>query len=131
LLTAAGHDVVVPSVPGFGFSDQPPGEMSPALAAGDLAWLMAELGYSSYAVHGGDWGSAIATAIAEAHPDAVVALHLSDVPWDKTFSVDREQAGGAEQAFLDAATSRSRASPSCRAAAISQRSNSQTCWPRI
>lgn len=103
LLTAAGHDVVVPSIPGFGFSDQPRGEMSPALVAEDFAWLMAELGYTRYAAHGGDWGSAIATALTEAHPEAVVALHLTDVPWDKTFAVDRSQASPAEQAFLDAA----------------------------
>ena len=103
LLTAAGHDVVVPTIPGFGFSDQPTGEMSPALVADDLAWLMGQLGYSRYAAHGGDWGSAIATALTESHPEAVVALHLTDVPWDKTFSVGREQASPPEQAFLDAA----------------------------
>jgi epoxide hydrolase len=103
LLTAAGHDVVAPSIAGFGFSDQPAGEMSPALAAEDFAWLMGELGYPRYAAHGGDWGSAIATALAEAHPEAVVALHLTDVPWDKTFSVGRELASPAEQVFLDAA----------------------------
>jgi pimeloyl-ACP methyl ester carboxylesterase len=103
LLTAAGHDVVAPAIPGFGFSEQPRGEMSPTLVAEDFACLMAELGYPRYAAHGGDWGSAIATALAGAHPEAVVALHLTDVPWDKTFSVDREQASPAEQAFLDAA----------------------------
>ena len=91
LLTAAGHDVVAPAIPGFGFSDQPSGEMSPALVAEDFAWLMGELGYTRYAAHGGDWGSAIATALTEAHPEAVVALHLTDVPWDKTFSIDRRQ----------------------------------------
>ena len=104
LLTAAGHDVVAPAIPGFGFSDQPRGEMSPALVADDLAWLMGELGYTRYAAHGGDWGSAIAAALAGARPEAVVALHLTDVPWDRTFSVDREQASPAEQAFLDAAS---------------------------
>ncbi len=103
LLTAAGHDVVAPAIPGFGFSDQPRGEMSPALVADDFAWLMGELGYRRYAAHGGDWGSAVATALAEAHPEAVAALHLTDVPWDKTFSLDRGQASPAEQTFLDAA----------------------------
>jgi pimeloyl-ACP methyl ester carboxylesterase len=103
LLTAAGHDVVAPSIPGFGFSDQPRGEISPALVAEDFAWLMGELGYTRYAAHGGDWGSAIATALTGAQPEAVVALHLTDVPWDKTFSVDRQHASPAEQTFLDAA----------------------------
>ena len=104
LLTAAGHDVVVPTIPGYGFSDQPTAEMSPALVAEDLSWLMTELGYARYAAHGGDWGSAIATALATAHPESVAALHLTDVPWDKTFSVDREQASPVEQVYLDAAT---------------------------
>lgn len=103
LLTAAGHDVVVPTIPGYGFSEQPAAEMSPALVAEDLSWLMTELGYARYAAHGGDWGSAIATALATAHPEAVAALHLTDVPWDKTFSVDREQASQVEQVYLDAA----------------------------
>jgi pimeloyl-ACP methyl ester carboxylesterase len=105
LLRAAGHDVVVPAIPGFGFSDQPRDEMSPGLVAEDFAWLMGALGYRRYAVHGGDWGSAVATALAEAHADAVVALHLTDVPWDKTFSVERQQASPAEQTFLAAAVS--------------------------
>lgn len=104
LLTAAGHDVVVPMIPGFGFSDQPSGEMSPAFVAEDFGWLMGELGYTRYAAHGGDWGSSVVTALATAHPESVAALHLTDVPWDKTFSVDREQASPVEQVYLDAAS---------------------------
>ena len=104
LLTAAGHDVVVPMIPGFGFSDQPSGETSPSFVAEDFGWLMGELGYTRYAAHGGDWGSSVVTALATAHPESVVALHLTDVPWDKTFSVDREQASPVEQTYLDAAS---------------------------
>ena len=102
LLTAAGHDVVAPAIPGFGFSEQPSGEMSRELAAEDFHRLMGELGHDRYAVHGGDWGSAVATTLAETHPEAVVALHLTDVPFDKVFLVDRAQASPAEQAYLDA-----------------------------
>lgn len=103
LLAAAGHEVVVPSLPGFGFSAQPEGEISDDLVAGLLHQLMTGLGHQRYAVHGGDWGSAIAEALATTHPAAVAALHLVDVPYTHQFGVDREDASEAETAFLDAA----------------------------
>src|SRR5690606_21298012 len=57
----AAFDVVVPSLPGYGFSDQPePGEATVAATAEVHAELMAGLGYERYLVHGGDWGSSIA-----------------------------------------------------------------------
>ena len=78
----AGHPVVVPSLPGYGFSDPPtePGRSSRGAMAVRLAELMASLGHSRYAVSGGDIGSGTAEAIARDHPDRVVGLHLTDVP---------------------------------------------------
>lgn len=102
MLTAAGHDVVAPAIPGFWFSDEPEGEMSRDLAAADFHALMTELGHERYAVHAGDWGSSIAQTIALQHPDAVAALHLTDVPFDLGFTIDRENASPAEVAYLDA-----------------------------
>jgi pimeloyl-ACP methyl ester carboxylesterase len=71
-------DVIVPSLPGFGFSSAPisPGTSSRAVAA---LWhtLMAELGHSSYFVQGGDIGSGVSTWLARLYPDAVRALHLN------------------------------------------------------
>jgi pimeloyl-ACP methyl ester carboxylesterase len=71
-------DVIVPSLPGFGFSSAPisPGTSSRAVAA---LWhtLMAELGHSSYFVQGGDIGSGVSTWLARLYPDAVCALHLN------------------------------------------------------
>lgn len=101
LLTAAGHDVVAPAIPGFWCSDEPDGEMSRELVAADFSALMTELGHQRYAVHGGDLGSAVAQTIAQEQPEAVVALHLTDVPFDLAFTIDRDAAGPAEIAYLD------------------------------
>lgn len=75
-----GFDLVVPSLPGFAFSDPPrkPG-MDGGLIAQRLHLLMRELGYERYGVQGGDWGSIIGTALALKHPEAVVGLHLNMV----------------------------------------------------
>lgn len=99
LLTTAGHDVVAPAIPGFWRSDEPEGEMSRDLAADDFHALMLELGYGRYAVQSGDWGSAVAQSIALRHPEAVVALHLTDVPFDLVFTIDKETASPAELAY--------------------------------
>lgn len=97
-------DVVVPSLPGYVFSDQPePGGATIAATAELMAELMAGLGYDRYLMHGGDWGSAIAQEIARAHPDRVLGLHLSDVPFPNIFAVDRSTATEAENAYLDRA----------------------------
>lgn len=101
LLTAAGHDVVAPAIPGVGHSQEPEGEISRELIAQDFHALMSDLGYQRYAVHGGDWGSAIGATLAGLHPEAVVALHLTDVPFDLAYSIDRTTASDAEVAYLD------------------------------
>lgn len=99
-LAAAGHDVVAPAIPGFGHSDEPDGEISRELVAEDFHTLMTELGYDRYAVHGGDWGSAVGTTLARSHPEAVVGLHLSDVPFELAYTIDEDDASAAEVAYL-------------------------------
>lgn len=103
LLTAAGHHVVAPAIPGFWRSEEPESAMSRELAADDFHALMQELGYSRYAVHAGDWGSAIAQSIAQREPEAVVAVHLTDVPFDLAYTIDKETGSPAEIAYLEAA----------------------------
>lgn len=73
-----GFDVVIPSLPGFGFSEAPksPG-MHPGLIAERLHGLMKELGYDRYGVQGGDWGAVIGTALAQEHPESVLGLHIN------------------------------------------------------
>lgn len=104
-LTAAGHDVYVPSLPGFGFSDQPAGPATVETAADAVGAALQALGVTRYAVHGGDWGSAVAEQLARTRPDAVAAVHLTDVPWQHAFTVERSGLSPAENSFLDEAGS--------------------------
>jgi microsomal epoxide hydrolase len=71
-------DVVIPSIPGFGFSDKPaaPG-YDPARIAVMEAKLMARLGYQKYGAQGGDWGAIINTQLALLDPAHVAGLHIN------------------------------------------------------
>ncbi len=71
-------DVVVPSMPGFGFSER---RAVPASAVADLwAKLMTEvLGYPKFTAAGGDLGTEVTRALARKHPEAVMAIYLTDV----------------------------------------------------
>jgi len=70
--------VVIPSLPGFGFSDKPtqPGWRLPRIAS---AWavLMARLGYSHYVAQGGDWGAGVTSWMAKQRASGLAAIHLN------------------------------------------------------
>ncbi|NUR96921.1 MAG: alpha/beta fold hydrolase [Kribbellaceae bacterium] len=70
--------VVVPSLPGFGYSDKPTttGWGTEKIAA---AWveLMTRLGYAEFVAHGGDWGGNITTVLAGRFPDHVLGIHTT------------------------------------------------------
>ena len=70
--------VVIPSLPGFGFSDKPtePGWRLPRIAN---AWaaLMARLGYSHYVAQGGDLGAGVSSWMAKQQPSGLLAIHLN------------------------------------------------------
>ena len=71
-------NVVIPSMPGFGFSDKPLERgMNPERIAGIWVKLMARLGYTRYIAHGSDWGSGIATRVALNDSARVAALHIA------------------------------------------------------
>ena len=71
-------DVVIPSMPGFGFSGKPQKRgYDPERIARMWVQLMARLGYTRYSAHGSDWGSGIATRVALDDPSHVAALHLA------------------------------------------------------
>lgn len=101
---ADSFDVIVPSVPGYGFSDraQQPG-MEASRVAGIWGKLMAELGYSRYAAHGGDVGSGITDALAQVHPDHLIGIHLTDVPYEKLYAVDPGELSEVEQQYMQTA----------------------------
>lgn len=71
-------DVVVPSIPGFGFSSKPRFPIGPPTVARIWHKLMTEvLGYSKFGAQGGDWGSAITVASAQQFPGSLTGIHLN------------------------------------------------------
>ncbi len=71
-------DVIVPSMPGFGFSGKPRERgYEPERIARMWVQLMARLGYTHYGVHGSDWGSGIATRMSLDDPAHIGGLHLA------------------------------------------------------
>ncbi|GAA1516909.1 epoxide hydrolase family protein [Nocardioides humi] len=80
---ADAFDVVVPSLPGYGFS-------TPLTADGVNFWRTADLwhqlmterlGVGRYAAQGGDWGAFVSAQLGHKYPDHVVGLHLHLLPW--------------------------------------------------
>ena len=69
-------DVVIPSLPGYGFSSRPARPIGPRRVAALWAKLMTEvLGYSRFAAQGGDWGCAVTTWLGNDFPNSVLAIH--------------------------------------------------------
>jgi pimeloyl-ACP methyl ester carboxylesterase len=78
-LLAESFDVVVPSLPGYGFSQRPSKTgVNYRRVASMWHSLMQELGYERYGVGGGDWGAGVASLIALDYPDAVLGVHLTN-----------------------------------------------------
>ncbi|MFI6951728.1 epoxide hydrolase family protein [Streptomyces sp. NPDC050422] len=75
---ADSFDVVVPSLPGFGFS-QKPKETGWNVARIASAWveLMKRLGYTRWAAQGGDWGAVVTTALGAMQPEGLLGIHLN------------------------------------------------------
>jgi pimeloyl-ACP methyl ester carboxylesterase len=71
-------DLVMPSIPGFGFSGKPrdPG-WNPDRIARAWAELMKRLGYTRYVAQGGDWGSPISSAMARQAPAGLLGIHIN------------------------------------------------------
>ena len=95
---ADAFHLVIPSLPGYGFSDKParPGWGVERIAD---AWarVMARLGYRRYGAQGGDWGTSVSTSIAQQDPEHVAGIHLNPPlapPDPATFDdlTDRERA---------------------------------------
>lgn len=80
LLTSGfpAFDVVIPSMPGFGFSDRPTRPYQVELA-NIYPKLMSRLGYEQFLVAGTDIGAGVATRIALRHPKRVLGVHVSTV----------------------------------------------------
>jgi pimeloyl-ACP methyl ester carboxylesterase len=74
-------DVVIPSLPGFGYSSIPTELGTNASRVADL-WtdLMLALGYDKFGAQGGDIGAGVTTAMALRHPAHLAGIHLNYIP---------------------------------------------------
>jgi pimeloyl-ACP methyl ester carboxylesterase len=71
-------DVVIPSLPGFGFSGKPT-EAGWGLERIGRAWdiLMKRLGYNHYVAQGGDWGAGVVEAMGRLAPTGLLGIHTN------------------------------------------------------
>jgi pimeloyl-ACP methyl ester carboxylesterase len=104
-LLADSFDVVVPSLPGFGFTGalKNTSREQPTRQSAQLLWrLMTEvLGFRQFAVAGGDGGSVLAQILAIDHPDSVAGIHLTDLGWHVS-NTNPEGLSKPEQKYLEA-----------------------------
>ncbi len=102
-----GLDVIIPSLPGFGFSSKPEeNPIGPVTTARLWNTLMTKvLGYDSYGAQGGDLGCIVTTYLAHGHSEHVKAIHLNLVP--SSFKTDEQMTPEEKdwmknaQAFMD------------------------------
>jgi len=96
-------DVVIPSIPGYGFSSRPTGTgWGPERIARAWDVLMKRLGYARYVSQGGDHGSVISDAMARQAPAGLLGIHLSMPPTLPNNVVKALNEGGAAPAGLSA-----------------------------
>jgi pimeloyl-ACP methyl ester carboxylesterase len=75
---ADAFDVVIPSLPGYGFSDPLQGRGSANRVPGLWAQLMSDvLGYDRFGAHGGDIGAMVANRLALEHPERLLGIHVT------------------------------------------------------
>ena len=72
-------DVVVPSLPGYGFSSRPPQRgMTDARIADVWSYLMSNvLGYHRFGAHGGDIGGGVTYQLGRFHPEQLIGIHVN------------------------------------------------------
>jgi pimeloyl-ACP methyl ester carboxylesterase len=71
-------DLVIPSLPGYGFSGKPTGPgWTPDRIARACATLMQRLGYTRYVAQGGDWGNAVSEVMAQQQPPGLLGIHTN------------------------------------------------------
>ncbi|GHA44666.1 hydrolase [Streptomyces tauricus] len=95
--------VVIPSMPGFGFSDKPTAT-GWGVSRTAAAWieLMDRLGYREWAAQGGDWGSAVVEAISRKAPEGFLGMHVN-LPLVFPTAQEIQEATPDEQLMLDKA----------------------------
>ena len=109
LTDPAGHgidgpafDVVIPSLPGYGFSPRPRRTgVTYRYVAARWHQLMRELGYPRYGAHGGDFGSGVAAFMALDDPAPMIGIHLTNLDVPPYDGPDAAPLTEAERAYRD------------------------------
>ncbi len=92
--SADAFHLVIPSMPGYGFSGKPTGPgWGPERMAGAWAELMKRLGYSRYVAQGGDWGAFVVDQMGLQAPEGLRAIH-TNMPATVPADVDRASLAG-------------------------------------
>jgi pimeloyl-ACP methyl ester carboxylesterase len=82
-IAGPAFDLVIPSLPGYGFSERPARTgVTTRFTAGLWHRLMRGLGYERYGAQGGDFGAAVGTFMALDDPEPMIGLHLSNLDSD-------------------------------------------------
>jgi pimeloyl-ACP methyl ester carboxylesterase len=99
-------DLVIPSLPGYGFSPRPavPGGVTYRYVAGLWHRLMRGLGYDRYAAGGGDFGAGIATFMALDDPGPLIGLHLTNLELAPYTGPGSRPLSAAERRYLEQAS---------------------------
>ena len=98
---ADAFDLVIPSLPGFGFSGKTAERgYSPERMSDILATLMARLGYERYGAQGGDWGGIISRSLAGNYPEHVIGLHSNFILGGPAPGVDPTAGVSPEEAAM-------------------------------
>lgn len=96
-------DVVIPSIPGYGFSDIPtePGMNKKRIAELFSKLITEDLGYNKFVAHGGDWGAGISEQIALYHSESLLGIHLTDIPFEHGMNEPKD-ATSSEKKYFEA-----------------------------
>lgn len=99
-------DVIVPSIPGHGFSDIPTEKgMNTKQIAKLFAKLMTEeLGYEKFLAHGGDTGSVVTEQLALYHAQSLLGIHITDIPYHHIIAMPPDKLNKAEKKYLASIT---------------------------
>ncbi|MBC8047364.1 MAG: epoxide hydrolase [Fimbriimonadaceae bacterium] len=99
-------DVIIPSIPGHGFSDIPTetGMNVKQIAKLFNNLMTEELGYKKFVAHGGDLGTGITEQIALYHAESLLGIHLTDIPYHHILTMSPDKLDKTEKKYLDAIT---------------------------